>query len=191
MIQSAVMLLFATVMLVGCDSHTPPSNPDNLCSIFQEKPGWYRQAKKSQKRWQASIPVMMSIMYQESAFRHDVRPPRRWFLFIPLPRKTSAYGYAQAQDAVWGEYLKEAGGWFSSRESFADAIDFIGWYNHKSRQKNGITLEQADQLYLNYHEGWWGYKRGGWKSKEAVKTIADKVYQRARKYDAQLKNCVL
>ncbi len=178
-------------MLADCDNSQPPTRPQDLCSVFKEKPGWYRQAKKSEARWGTSVPVMMAIMYQESCFRQDVRPPRRWFWIIPLPRKSSAYGYAQAQDAVWGEYLKEAGGWFSSRKNFGDAIDFIGWYNHKSHRINKVSLQQADQLYLNYHEGWRGFRKQHWKSKKWLQKTAKKIQSQAAKYQVQLGKCHL
>ncbi|MDP0562778.1 MAG: hypothetical protein QS721_10835 [Candidatus Endonucleobacter sp. (ex Gigantidas childressi)] len=186
-----ILVLLLVAFIVGCSSTSPPSKPSNLCSIFKEKPGWYKAAKKSQKRWGTPVQIMMAIMYQESSFRHDAQPPRPWFLFIPLPRKSSAYGYAQAQDPVWGEYCEDAAGWFASRDSFSDAIDFIGWYNSKSRKANGVSLWQADLLYLNYHEGWGGYRRGTWKSKHWLKKVAKKVKWRASEYGAQLQDCNL
>ncbi|MDD7804315.1 MAG: hypothetical protein PUP46_01840 [Endozoicomonas sp. (ex Botrylloides leachii)] len=196
LLKGNLLLILISVLLGGCASDTTrPSQPHNLCSIFREKPSWYRAAKQSYKKWGTPIQIMMAMMYQESSFRHDAQPPRPWFLFIPLPRNSSAYGYAQAQDAVWDEYLKEAGGWggswFTSRDDFSDAIDFIGWYNYKSHKNNGVSLWRADQLYLNYHEGWSGYRRGTWKSKAWLKKVAKKVSRRASEYGAQLRQCRL
>ncbi len=176
-------------VLAGCASTAPPGNPHNLCSIFKEKPSWYEAAKKSQERWGTPTQVMMAIMYQESSFQHDARPAWEWFLFIPLGRPTSAYGYAQALDAVWDEYVEEAGSFFSDRDDFEDAIDFIGWYNHKSRRLNKVSLWRADLLYLNYHEGWGGYRRGSWKSKAWLRKTAAKVAWRASEYGEQLRRC--
>ncbi|MDP0588664.1 MAG: hypothetical protein QS748_05485 [Candidatus Endonucleobacter bathymodioli] len=191
LVLRVIAVLLMVVFVVSCSSPRPPSKPHDLCSIFREKPSWYKAAKKSQERWGTPVQIMMSIMYHESSFRHDAQPPRPWFLFIPLPRKSSAYGYAQAQDPVWGEYLEDAAGWFADRDSFSDAIDFIGWYNHKSRKANGVTLWQADLLYLNYHEGWGGFRRGSWKSKSWLKKVAKKVQRRANEYGAQLRGCNL
>ncbi|WP_263080303.1 hypothetical protein [Endozoicomonas sp. Mp262] len=191
-IKRLLLIILIGGGLAGCaTSTTPPSKPHNLCSIFKEKPDWYKAAKKSQDKWGTPVQIMMAIMYQESSFKHDAQPPRPWFLFIPLPRRSSAYGYAQAQDPVWGEYLEEAGGWFANRENFADAIDFIGWYNHKSRKINGVSLWRADLLYLNYHDGWGGYRRGTWKSKDWLKRTARKVKWRASEYGEQLRRCNL
>ncbi|WP_253705216.1 hypothetical protein [Endozoicomonas ascidiicola] len=185
------IVLITVVFLTGCASTRPPAKPSNLCSIFKEKRGWYKDAKKANDRWGTPIQIMMAIMHQESSFRHDVRPPRPWFLFIPLPRNSSAYGYPQAQDPVWEEYLDEAGGFFSSREDFGDSIDFIGWYTHKSRKVNGTSLWAADHQYLNYHEGWYGYRKGSYKKKSWLLATASSVKRRASNYGEQLRKCNL
>ena len=183
------LVVMISLLLTGCSSTAPPSDANNLCSIFKEKPSWYRAAKRSQKKWGTPVQIQMAIMFQESSFRHNVRPPRPYFLFIPLPRKSSAYGYAQAQDGTWQEYLDETGGWFKSRDNFADAIDFIGWYTNKTRRVNGVSLWRADQLYLNYHEGWGGYRRGTYKSKPWLMNTAQRVKSRASNYGEQLRRC--
>ena len=185
------LVILVVLGLAGCATPTPPRQPHNLCKIFKEKPSWYRAAKKSNERWGTPIQVMMAIMYQESSYRHDVRPPRPWFLFIPLPRNSSAYGYAQAQDGTWDMYLREVNPWFASRDDFEDAIDFIGWYTHITREKNGVSLWHADKLYLNYHEGWGGYARGTHHRKKWLLGVANKVKWRAGEYGAQLRSCRL
>ena len=188
-VRKAVSVILTSLVLAGCASTTPPSRPDNLCGIFREKRSWYRHAKASERKWGTPVQVQMAIMFQESSYRHNVRPPRPYFLFIPLPRKSSAYGYAQAQDGVWGEYKEAAGSVFSSRSSFKDSIDFIGWYTHRARQINGTSLWAADQLYLNYHEGWYGYGRGSYKNKRWLLNTARQVKSRASTYGEQLRRC--
>lgn len=192
--SSRIRLLLAGVMmvfLVGCASKAPPRSPHNLCAIFKEKPQWYEAAKASQKRWGTPVQVMMAMMYQESSYRHDARPPRDWFLFIPLGRPSTAYGYSQALDGTWDHYLDEAGDFMASREDFEDAIDFIGWYNSKSRLKNRTSLWRADHLYLNYHEGWTGYARGTHNKKKWLRNTAVRVHKRASEYGEQLRRCRL
>ena len=54
-------------------------------------------------------------------------------------RVSSAYGYAQAKDETWADYKREAGGWGASRDDFADALDFMGWYIQKSQRVNGVS----------------------------------------------------
>jgi hypothetical protein len=185
------MLIGLLLILAGCASTAQPARTDNLCKIFQEKSSWYSAAKDAQEKWGTPIHVMMAIMHQESRFRHDAQPPRPWFLFIPLPRRSSAYGYAQAQDGTWDMYLKDVSGWFQSREDFDDSIDFIGWYTNKSREKNGVSLWHTDKQYLNYHEGWGGYRRGSYKKKPWLMKVAKRVKWRAGEYGEQLKRCDL
>ena len=185
----SIFVLCIVVILSGCANKAPPKRPHDICSIFKEKSGWYEHAKKSEKRWGTPIAVMMAIVFQESSFRHNVRPPRPWFLFIPLPRRSSAYGYAQAQTFTWEEYTEEVGRWFASRSNFGDCIDFVGWYTNKARRINGISRNRADHAYLNYHEGLGGYRRGTHKKKRWLLNTATKVQERAEKYDQQLKKC--
>jgi hypothetical protein len=46
-------------------------------------------------------------------------------------------------------------------------------------------------LYLAYHEGYGGYKRGSFKDKDWLKDTARKVKYNAVRYKRQLKNCPL
>lgn len=185
-----LLSLGAAAILSGCSS-TPPSEPDNLCSIFQEKDSWYTAAHRVHDKYGVPVNVAMAIMYQESAFIDDAKPPMRWFLFIPYGRGSSAYGYAQAQDDVWEQYVDEAGSFFSSRDDFDDALDFIAWYMTKSRQVNGVPFTDAYNHYLNYHEGWTGYARGTYQNKDWLKNIASDVAALAERYKAQLTRCNL
>ena len=41
--------LMAVVFISGCAT-SPPSTPENLCGIFQEKPSWRHAAQKTQKK---------------------------------------------------------------------------------------------------------------------------------------------
>ncbi|MNN39648.1 hypothetical protein D3C81_1536950 [compost metagenome] len=107
----------------------------------------------------------MAIMKQESSFVADALPPRDYLLWvIPWGRVSSAYGYAQAQDPVWGEY-KDATDNGGSRDNFDDAIMFIGWYTTGTRSQLGISQWDAYNQYLAYHEGRGGYSRGSYRSK--------------------------
>lgn len=182
-----MLVLLAT--LAGC-STTPPKNVNNLCEIFREKPKWHEAALAMQKRWGAPIQVPMAMMYQESSFKHDALPPRYYFLgFIPWGRVSTAYGYAQAKDETWADYKREAGRWGADRDDFADAIDFMGWYMGKSRKVNGVSLWDAYAQYLNYHEGWGGYRNRSYDAKPWLKNTSQIVQQRASQYGAQYRSC--
>ena len=93
----AAFLAAALLALSGCAT-APPRNSQSICQVFDEYPSWYRDARAAQKRWGTPVNVLMAFVRRESDFREKDRPDRPHFLFIPLPRKSSAYGYAQAQD---------------------------------------------------------------------------------------------
>lgn len=183
------VILGALLVLAGCSS-LPPSNPNNICDIFDDKPSWYKDSKKAEKRWGSSVPIMMSIMYQESQFKHNARPARTKILWIfPGPRPSDAYGYPQAKDAVWNEYQDQSGNGWSRRDNFADAIDFIGWYNKQSQRRSRIRLNDGYSLYLAYHEGHGGYNRATYRKKSWLVNTARKVDSRAQQYQSQLQRC--
>src|SRR6056297_905941 len=102
----SLVILALSVMLTGCAmlAPAPPENQANLCEIFREQPDWYDYARDSEETWGTPIATQMAIIERESSFRSHVKPPRTKLLgFIPWTRPSSAYGYAQAQDPVWGE----------------------------------------------------------------------------------------
>lgn len=184
-----ILFLLCVFLLSGCAT-SPPSSPENICSIFQEKPSWRKAAQNTQKKWGVPPQITMAIMYQESSFRHDAIPPRRYLLgFIPWGRVSTAYGYAQAKDETWADYKKEAGRVLARRDNFSDALDFMGWYIHKSQQVNGTSKWDAYGQYLNYHEGWTGYKKRSYDSKPWLKQVATKVQSRAERFGSQYRSC--
>ena len=192
--QRSFKLLIAFFLLtllatLGCSSN-PPKDPDNICKIFEENRGWYKDSVKAKRTWGAPIYVPMAIMYQESSFRANARPPRNKFLgVIPGRRKSSAKGYAQAQSPAWKDYVKASGNRFADRNDFADSVDFIQWYIDRTKKVNGVSKWNAEQQYLNYHEGWSGFKKKTYRSKSWLVKVARKVEARSKKYSQQLKGC--
>lgn len=187
--KGSVLTTLTLIVLTGC-STPPPKNTSNLCEIFRENRDWYHAAAEVRDKWGVPIHIPMSIMYQESSFKHNAQPPMRWFLgFIPYGRASSAYGYSQAKTVTWDEYVKEADRFWASRGNFADAIDFMGWYISKTHRLNGVSKWDGYAQYLNYHEGWGGYRRGSYKSKAWLTEVAKKVDSRAKVYAGQLKSC--
>lgn len=179
----------ALALLVGC-STTPPSNVDNVCSIFREKDDWYDAARDAEKEWGVPIGVMMAFVHQESRFVAKAKPPRKKvFGFIPGPRPSDAYGYSQALKSTWDDYQRSAGRYGADRDDFDDAVHFVGWYNHQSWRRNGIARNDAYRLYLAYHEGHGGFARGTFNDKAWLKQVARKVADRAARYEAQLASC--
>ncbi len=183
------LLLCFPLFLCACTS-TTPKNTDNICDIFKEKNNWYHETKKSYEKWGIPIHVSMAIMHQESHFVADAQPPRTRLLgFIPWLRPSTAYGYAQAIDATWQEYLNNISHWRAERDEFADASDFIGWYCSISHQRLGISKWDTDKLYLAYHEGHGGYKRKTYLNKPWLLRVAKKVDKKSRQFRSQLSSC--
>ncbi|MEE4204589.1 MAG: transglycosylase SLT domain-containing protein [Halieaceae bacterium] len=175
--------------LAGCVT-PPPDDVDNICAIFEERDDWYDAAKESRARWGVPITVMMAIMHQESRFVATAKPPRKMIWgFIPGPRPSDAYGYSQAKDSTWEWYEKSSGNYGADRDNFDDAIDFVGWYCHVSKQQNGIATDDTFRQYLAYHEGHGGYARKTFRDKTWLVDVARKVDKRAKRYNAQLTGC--
>ncbi|MBR9726546.1 hypothetical protein ACFOD0_06620 [Shewanella intestini] len=175
--------------LGGCAT-APPKNPDNLCSIFKENRSWYDAAVDARDKWGVPVHVPLAMMYQESSFKHNAAPPMQYFWgFIPIGRASDAYGYAQAKTMTWDDYVKETGNSWSSRSNFDDAMDFMGWFISKTHKINGVSKWDAKNQYLNYHEGWGGYKRGSYWKKKWLVQVSKKVERRAHTYAGQYKQC--
>lgn len=180
---------FLSVTLMGCSS-SPPKRPDNICHIFQEKRHWYHAVKKAERRWGTPAHVLMAIMYQESSYKANARPPMRYFLgIIPIGRASSAYGYSQAKSGTWDQYRRETKRRRANRDNFADAVDFMGWFTAKTYKVNGVSKWDAYNQYLNYHEGWGGYQRGYHHKKAWLKRVAQRVDKRSKQYATQMKRC--
>lgn len=177
------------LLITGCAT-PPPKNPDNICEIFKEHRHWYQAAKDARDKWGVPVHVPIAMMYQESSFKHNAAPPMDYFLgFIPIGRKSSAYGYAQAKTMTWDDYVRETGNSWSSRSDFSDAMDFMGWFITKTHKINGVPKWNARLQYLNYHEGWGGYRRDSYKKKKWLVRVAEKVGNRSFRYDKQYKTC--
>ncbi len=184
------IVLFGVIATsMGCAS-SKISNKDDVCTIFLEKPSWYKSAKKSVEKWGGNLHVPMAIIYQESSFKRKARPPRNYFLgVIPGKRASNAYGYAQALTGTWGEYKTASGRRSADRDDFSDAFDFVLWYMSVTQKRNQVSKWDAYAQYLNYHEGQGGYSRGSYKSKQWLINVAKRVEARSKSYAAQLNQC--
>ncbi|QFT94654.1 hypothetical protein FIU86_17520 [Roseovarius sp. THAF9] len=173
----------------GGPSGPPPDNLENACAIVAQKPHYLRAFKATERRWGVPVPVQMATIYQESKFDGEARTPFRWTLgVIPMGRQSSAYGYSQALDGTWEEYLND-GNRAARRNDIRDATDFMGWYMAQSNQRLGIPMHDARNHYLAYHEGRTGYSRGSYNAKPWLLRVSGEVGERAVVYDQQLRAC--
>lgn len=187
--------LRATVFLMvlascGGGNYSAPRNLDNACSILAQRPTYGRAFKATERKWNVPVAVQMATIYQESKFIGNARTPLRYVAgVIPMGRQSSAYGYSQALDATWDEYRVETGKRGARRDDIKDATDFMGWYMNKTRAKTGVSLTDARNQYLAYHEGHTGYNRQSYNAKSWLLRVSSEVGERAVIYDAQLQTC--
>lgn len=185
-------LALLSLLLSACAGKPQPKSINDVCSIFEENPNWYRAAKKSIVARGGNLHVPMAIIYQESSFKRNARPPKSKILgFIPGKRASNAYGYAQALKGTWAEYQNDSGNRGADRDDFSDAFDFVLWYMDKSYARNGVSKWDAYSHYLNYHEGQGGFARGSYKSKPWLIKTAKTVDARANRYAGQLLKCTV
>lgn len=184
-----VGLSLSLLFLPSC-AHRFYGDVDNICSIFRGQPGWYRAVEASFEKWGVPIHVQMAIMHQESRFKAQAKPPhRKLFWLIPIGRRSSAYGYAQALDTTWDWYQLKSGNRSAKRDNFEDVTDFIGWYGTKTYELTGVSRWNAYDQYLAYHEGHGGYNRKTYLKKAWLMRVAQKVQVKANNYAQQLKSC--
>jgi hypothetical protein len=188
-------LLRALILLgfvAGCGSaeYSAPRNLDNACSIVSQRPNYLRAMERTEARWGVPVAVQMATIYQESKFIGNARTPQQYALgVIPMGRQSSAYGYSQALDGTWEEYQRETRRYSARRDDIHDATDFMGWYMYDTNRLLGISMGDAKNQYLAYHEGRTGYSRGTYRKKRWLMTIANDVATRAVVYDTQLRSC--
>lgn len=187
---SRVVSIAFVLALSACAS--PPRNINNVCMVFDQRDGffnnWQSAAERSERKYGIPKHVLMATIRKESGFKSNARPPRKKLLgFIPWKRPSSAYGYSQALDGTWVQYKNETGNFAARRGSFADAVDFVGWYHSKTVAKYGVAPNDAYRLYLAYYLGWEGFRRGG--GSAGVQRYAQDVQKMANTYETQLRQC--
>lgn len=189
MTNARFLLLAIALLTAGC-GHSPPDQVEDACLILEDNGSWWRALRRSERRWGIPPAIQLAILKRESSFNAHARPARQRLLgFIPGRRPSSAYGYAQALDSTWDEFQDDTGQPFADRDSFENAVDFVGWYGHLSGERSGIAPTDARALYLAYHEGHGGYNRGSYRSKGWLMRVADTVAADAARYQSQLNRC--
>ena len=182
-IKSAFLFL-GLASLAGCSTTNvkPPRNQANACAIFDEKGKWEKPTFQAAYDWGVSPGTILSFIKHESSFRHDARPVDKNGKAI-----SSAYGYSQALNGTWSDYEKARGN--SKRKKYDDSADFIGWYIDRIAKLTGLDKSDTKNLYLAFHEGPGGFKRGSYNNKTWLINYADRVQSQAQIYDNQLYRC--
>lgn len=182
-------LLLLTACSGGGDGRAP-RNLDDACAILGQRPGYLRAFRAAERKWGVPVHVQMATIYQESKFISDARTPLRYSLgVIPIGRQSSAFGYSQALDATWKEYQQRQGGRRTRRDDIRDATDFMGWYMAETSRSLGISLQDARNQYLAYHDGRSGYSRGTYRGKPWLVRVSGEIERRAFMYQQQLPRC--
>jgi len=188
-------LRFAVVLLLlascgGRDNFSAPRDLENACAIVTERPHYLRAMRAAERKWNVPVHVQMATIHAESRFIGNARTPFQYALgVIPMGRQSSAYGYSQALDGTWDEYVAETRNRRARRDNIRDATDFMGWYMDKTLQRNGIPKWDARNQYLAYHEGHTGFRRASYNAKPWLLRVADGVGTRAARYEEQLRFC--
>ncbi|SDG67218.1 lytic transglycosylase [Sulfitobacter delicatus] len=186
------MIIVLLVASCGGGQQSAPRDLDNACTILKERPEYLRAFRATERKWGVPIHVQMATIHQESKFVADARTPFKYVLgVIPMGRQSSAFGYSQALDATWDEYVNSEGRRRAKRDEIRDASDFMGWYMNQTRDRNGISLHDARNQYLAYHEGHTGFARQSYNSKAWLVGVAGKVDARAKVYERQIAGCRL
>jgi hypothetical protein len=186
----SIVFVFVSIVMMGCASN-PPRNKANACSLLSEKDEWQRPLDDAAKKWGIPKHTILSIIYHESKFISDAKPPKRSFFELGFlgRRISSAYGFSQALDGTWEEYKRATNNSWAERDDFRDSVDFIGWYLNRSVKRLGISPRNAYHLYLAYHQGDAGYRRRSYLKKPAIVRYARKVQRTALLYMDQMKTC--
>jgi len=177
------------MVLSGCFS-TPAREVTNICDLLDEKVSWYKAVKKSEEKWGAPMHLQLAIIYQESHFASNAKPPRnKIFGIIPGARPTTSFGFTQAKKTTWDWYQLKTGNKSAKRDNFADAVDFVGWYINQSLMRSKISKTNAFRQYLAYHEGHGGYNKKTYENKAWLINVANNVEKKSNAYKSQLSQC--
>jgi hypothetical protein len=184
-----IYIFLLLLIISGCVTNRQ-FNTSDVCDIFKTNPNWKAITEKTKAKWDVPVSLQLSFIKQESSFDRTARPPRQKILgFIPGLRASSAYGYSQALDGTWEEYISSTKNFDADRKDFEDASDFIGWYVDGTYRLLKISKNDVYNHYLAYHEGRGGYQKKSYEKKKWLLGVAEKVELQAKEYSNQIKKC--
>ena len=183
-------LIFLIVFFFIASCSSVPKYPTNACKIFNEKYLWYKHAKKSSKKYEAPVHIILAFVNKESGFDRWAKPKRtKLFKIIPYKRPSSSFGYSQAVKKTWELYKNETNNPLALRTRFKDSVMFIGWYINKTNKINNIPFNDSYRQYLNYYLGWGNYSKKVYKTDKNAILFAKNVEKQSNIYKRQLKEC--
>ena len=149
-----VQLAMLAVLLASGSANAAPKDPNNICTILaQNKRLVYRSCESSAlgtaDAYRFSVYTSRIVICGQG----ETAAQKGFAVLAVWRRSSSAYGYAQATDEAWKDYKKDTGRRFVQRDDFADALDFIGWYNDRSHKRLKLRKNDAYRLYLAYYNG--------------------------------------
>lgn len=159
------------------DTQPNPALYNDACALLADRPHWRMALAEVKQRWHLDPWYILAFLHQESRFSPTVMSPSK------------AYGYAQVKDESWDWYELKTGNTNGKRDRFDDAVDFIGFFATKNKERNGTALHDVKNQYLAYHEGMGGFERGSYLAKPWLLKVSDKVVDQAALYQAQLLEC--
>lgn len=174
----------------SCASPTPRTSFDP-CGLLAERSDWRAAARAAGARWGVPHGVLLAVIHQESSFRARARPWWRLLGLVPVAPASSAYGYGQATDGTWRDYLRATGRRGAQRDDFADAVDFVGWYADVIHRATRVPKDDPFHLYLAYHEGPAGFTRGSHLEKPWLLDVARRVAELAARLDPDGAHCAI
>ena len=68
---------------------------------------------------------------------------------------------------------------------------YVAWFMRQTRTVNEVPFTDAYNHYLNFHEGWQGFKDRSYANKDWLLTAARRVQENADRYARQLMTCNL
>ena len=167
----------------------PWRGDENICAILAQDKSWPADTLRASRRWQVQPWLPLAVIYHESRFEAQARPPMKHINGI-WQRPSSAYGFAQAIDSTWNEYnAKVSSKVILMRDEYQDAVDFASYYLRHIMDSLDVSPTRVDLLYLAYHEGISGYTNKSYSSKKWLIKTSGRVAATAALFHRQWLSC--
>ncbi|WP_286239922.1 hypothetical protein [Neptuniibacter halophilus] len=162
--------MLTLLMLAGCSgSPEKPSHHIQICEELDDEERWLEPVVINQQRY--GTPMALSLALLE------------------LPLSDLDKKHVRPRAADWDEYRIRSERWDASPYMPEDAVDFIGWFSRQSRDRNGISWDDAASHYLALRLGHGGLHRLEPGQFPELQRQAEAVAQRATRWNRELQGC--